>query len=295
MSSVYQGPGQNSQFPQGPNYPVDPMAAGPAPAPVAKEKNTIGLVALVCAVIGFIFACVPGALIIGWILLPIAFILSLVGLFARGKKKGMALAALILSIVGTLVGFIVFFTVIGNAVDESFNAEPTIAPADPANQLSDQPASDADKNNDAAGGAGDSRENPLPLGTAISGSDWTATVNSVDLDATEAVIAANPFNDAPGEGQKYILADVTLTYTGDDPQGSTPWASIDYVTIDGTTISSTDNIAVAPNQLDTLTTLYGGGSVSGNIPLLVPADTADQGVLAVEPDMFTKKKFVAVK
>jgi len=27
----------------------------------------------------------------------------------------------------------------------------------------------------------------------------------------------------------------------------------------------------------------------------VPADTADQGVLAVEPDMFTKKKFVAVK
>lgn len=292
MSSVYQGPGHNPQTPQGPNYPVDPMYAAPAPAPVEKEKNTIGLVALVCAIIGFVFACIPGALIIGWILLPIAFILSLVGLFARGKKKGMALAALILSIVGTLVGFIVFFTIVGNAVDESFNAEPTVAPAD---QASDQPASDGSQNNQAAGGAGDSRENPLPLGTAISGSDWTATVNGVDLNATEAVVAANPFNDAPGEGQKYILADVTLTYTGDDPQGSTPWASIDYVTVDGTTISSTDNIAVAPNQLDTLTTLYGGGSVSGNIALLVPADTADQGVLAVEPDMFTKKKFVAVK
>ena len=59
-------------------YPPQGQVPAPmqqAPAPLKKGRNTVGIVALVMAVIGFIFACVPGALIVGWILLPISFII----------------------------------------------------------------------------------------------------------------------------------------------------------------------------------------------------------------------------
>ena len=69
-------------------YPPQDQVPTPmqqAPAPVKKGRNTVGIVALVMAIIGFIFACVPGALIVGWILLPISFIVGLVGLFRKGE------------------------------------------------------------------------------------------------------------------------------------------------------------------------------------------------------------------
>lgn len=102
-----------------------PMRSAESPSTPAEtkgkgEKNTVGTAALVTAIIGFIFACIPGALIVGWILLPVAFILSIVGLVGSGKKKGAAVAGLIISIVGTIVGFLVFFVVVGEAFEESF-------------------------------------------------------------------------------------------------------------------------------------------------------------------------------
>ena len=64
------------QHPGGtPNYPYPVYPAGPLPV---KRSNTVGLIALVVGVIGFVFACVPGALVVGWVLLPIAFILGVV-------------------------------------------------------------------------------------------------------------------------------------------------------------------------------------------------------------------------
>ena len=89
----------------------------------------VGLIALITAVLGFIFACVPGALIVGWVLLPIAFILALVSLFVKDKPKGMGIAALIVSVVGTIVGFVVFFAVVGSSVDNAFGSgDTTVAP-----------------------------------------------------------------------------------------------------------------------------------------------------------------------
>jgi hypothetical protein len=74
------------------------------PQALAKQKNTLGRIALIVGIIGFIFACIPGALIVGWVLLPIAFILGIVGLFPSGKAKGASVAAVIISIVGAVVG-----------------------------------------------------------------------------------------------------------------------------------------------------------------------------------------------
>ncbi|GAA2181962.1 hypothetical protein GCM10009847_25660 [Leucobacter tardus] len=273
----------NAPGPEAPQYAAAPIA------PV-KEKNTIGLIAFIVAVVGFIFACIPGALIIGWILLPIAFILGIVALCLSGKKKGLGLAGLIISVVGTIVAFVVFFTVVATAFDDAFsNGETSVsAPAE------DTAETEEIVETEEAPEEG-SRSNPYPLGSAISDDEWTITVNSVNLDATDAVAAANEFNEPAPEGEVYVLADVTVSYIGTDAAGDMPTQIIEYVTVDGNTVHSYDAMVLAPEPLDSITTLYEGASTTGNVVLSVPADTAGEGVLAVTPSVFGDKVFVAVR
>lgn len=108
-----------------------------APAP-AKRKNIIGIIALVASIIGVIFACIPGALIVGWVLLPIAFVLGIVGLFLTGKARGTSIAAIVLSTVGTVVGVVVFFTVVSDAFKDSFN-DSDLSASSPTSSASGKP------------------------------------------------------------------------------------------------------------------------------------------------------------
>ena len=260
-----------------------PMPMYQPPMPMKKGRNTVGIIALVMAVIGFIFACIPGALIIGWILLPISFIVGLVGLFRKGEVLWPAVTAVIVSVVGTIVGVMVFLMVLSNVVDEAVSSSGAVSASA------------------APGGAGSSeqgktRENPYPLGTEISGKDWKVVVNSVTFNANDAVAAANQFNDPPAAGKEYVLINYTATYIGDDSSGeSAAFVSVDYVTADGVTVNGTDSMAVAPDAIDSLATLYKGASVTGNIVRAVPSDTAQDGVLAVAPGLLADTVFVAVK
>lgn len=105
--------GETLNFPNA-GYPIPPSPLQPQTP--ARQSNTVGLVALALSIIiGFVFACIPGALIVGWVLLPAAFILSIVGLCLSGKSKGRSIAAVIISIIGVIAGFVVFFAVVGNA------------------------------------------------------------------------------------------------------------------------------------------------------------------------------------
>ena len=72
-------------------------------------------------------------------------------------------------------------------------------------------------------------------------------------------------------------------------------ASIEYVLPDGVTLHWTDSPAVTPEQLDIGTTLYNGGAETGNLQFMIPAAEGANGTIAIEPDMFSKKKFFAVK
>ncbi|MCT1462812.1 MULTISPECIES: DUF4190 domain-containing protein [Corynebacterium] len=274
MSTLYTAP-------VGPAQPVAPVEP--------PQRNTVGIIALVCAIAGFIFGCIPGAFILGWILLPIGFILGIIGLFMKAKK-GTAVAAVIVSIVGTIVSVIVFLFAVGRAFDESFNQDVFVAGPESA-------VAPVAEGSAAQGGsaAGSTRDNPLPIGATVENEEWSVTLNSVDLDATDAVTAENPVNDQPGPDQAYALANVTITYKGDNPQGSMPMPLIEYVTPDGRSVTSFDTLVVAPDALDTLTSLYSGASVSGNEAFLIPAGTAGEGVLAIQPDLLSKKAFFAVR
>lgn len=274
-----------------PGYGPPTQTLPPEPTKAKKQRNVVGLIALIAGVLGFIFACIPGALIIGWILLPIAFVLAIVSLFFKDKAKGMGITALILSIVGTIVGFIVFFAVVATSVDNAFGSGDTKVAA---------PSSDAAGNagateNKPAAQAG-TRENPSPIGSVVESKEWRVVINSVTLAASDAVAAANQFNKPPTAGSEYILVNYSATYIGDEANGQMPaFVSVDYVTADGKTVNRLDNSAVAPEDIDTTSTLYKGGTATGNIAIQVPTATASQGVLAVRPGMLADKVFVAVK
>ena len=99
-------------------YAVPPSRPGPGPEP--SGPSVLGIVALVVAVVGFVFACIPFVQVVGWILLPVALVLAVVALFLEGRKWP-AIAALVVSIVGAIVGAvvaaIVAFNVFGQFID----------------------------------------------------------------------------------------------------------------------------------------------------------------------------------
>jgi len=265
---------------------VEPTASGttpPAPAATAKQKNTIGLVAFILAVVGFIFACIPGALIIGWILLPVAFILSIVGLVLKDKKKPLALSALIISVVGTVVGFIVFFAVVATSFQSAFGTgDPNVT----------SPGSSASASSGASSAKTGTRGNPAAIGSTITGSDYTVVINSVTLNATDQVMAANQFNDAPPAGSSYAVINATITYTGKD-SGDSALVGINYVTASGNVITGLDSLAVAPDPTLGLAELYTGASATGNVVLAIP--DGDAGLLRVRPGLLDSNVFVAIK
>lgn len=275
-------------------YPQQPVAAEPqqpavAPAQDKPARNVLGIVALAISAVGFIFACIPGALIVGWILLPIGFILGLVSLFLKGKVKWQGITAVIVSVVGTVVGFIVFFAVVAASFNNAFGGSDVEIGTDDGSAVVEE----SDSDSDAAAEVG-TRENPAPLGAPIESSDWTVVINSVNLDATEAVLTENEFQDPPADGTVYIGINYTVTYTGDDADGQMPaFVGIEYVTAGGNTVDGLDKILLGPDAIDTVTTLYTDASVTGNAYLEVPAPV--DGVIAVSPGMLADKVFVAVQ
>ncbi|WP_439593822.1 DUF2510 domain-containing protein [Microbacterium sp.] len=102
--------------------PVATAVAEPSAEPAPKmSRNILGIVALAVSAVGFIFACIPGALIVGWVLLPIGFVLGIVALVQKGKPKWLGLTAIIVSIIGTIVGVVVFFSLAAGAVSDALN------------------------------------------------------------------------------------------------------------------------------------------------------------------------------
>ncbi|MFB9957829.1 DUF2510 domain-containing protein [Agromyces bracchium] len=88
--------------------PGTPGMPGAPPEPAG--TNVLGIVALVVAAVGFVFAVIPFVQVVGLILLPIAFVLAIIALFLKGRKWP-AITGLILSVVGGIIGTIVFAVV----------------------------------------------------------------------------------------------------------------------------------------------------------------------------------------
>lgn len=255
------------------------------PSRYVKKTNVLGIIALILAVIGFIFSCIPGALIIGWVLIPAAFILGIVSLFVQGKSKWMGISAIIISVIGTIIGFLVFMSVLGDSLGGD---EVSYVESEKKGFLNDS----ADSPGESEQG---SRENPYPVNSTLETEQWRLVINSVDLQATDKILAENMLNEQPDPGSQYIMVNYSVTYLGDDPDGKMPEPKVDYVTSSGTTIHYFDNFVVVPDRIDEINTLYNGGTETGNIAFEVPSDTASEGVLAIHMETLDNDKaFVAV-
>ncbi|WP_258934511.1 DUF4352 domain-containing protein [Nesterenkonia pannonica] len=160
-----------------------------------------------------------------------------------------------MSVIGTVIGVVIFLMVVADAFDESFSTETTAeAPDDAEGESAEgaaEPEDEAEEPEEEGGAEVEgTRENPHPLGTEVSSGDWTVTVNSVDLEATDEVMAENQFNEAPEDGQTYILVNITAEYVGSDAEGDMPWASVEYVSPEGNTFTEGDALIVAPDAFD---------------------------------------------
>jgi hypothetical protein len=229
------------------------------PAP-AKQGNTIGLIALIVGVVGFIFACIPGALVVGWVLLPIALILGIVGACQSGKSKGTSIAAIIVSIVGTVVGVVVFTVVVGTAFSDAFKKSDLSAPTAASQAGSTSQASPSNERG--------SRENPFAIGDPVESKEWQITLGAPH-EAGTTIAAENQFNDPPKPGMEYWMVPVTATYTGDKTGNLTIGISVKFVGSDNVTYD--DSCGVIPSPLSDVGDLYKGGTAKGNVCVAVPA------------------------
>jgi hypothetical protein len=242
-----------------PSYPYGAYPPYPAvPQTVAKQRNTLGLIALIVSIVGFIFACVPGALIVGWVLLPIGFVLGIVGVCLSGKTKGTSIAAIIVSIVGVVVGVVVFFTVVTDAFSDAFSESDMSAPS---------PSSSTARDDDGQAEAG-TRENPFPIGQPVKNQEWEVIVGA-PREAWAEIAAENQFNEPAQAGMEYWLVPVTATYTGNDTGSPSFDVNVEFVGSDNRTYN--ERCGVIPAPLGDVGELYKGGVAEGNICVAVPA------------------------
>jgi hypothetical protein len=141
----------------------------------------------------------------------------------------------------------------------------------------------------AAGEAGSGPGNPLPLGSRAEHGDWRVMVNLVELDATEAVLAANRFNAAPAAGNQYALVNITVAYLGAGSSEPFGEVGLEYITADG--VGLAEAWASAPGALDQMEEIDAGGARSGNLVFEIPTATAAEGVLAVDLGFLTEARF----
>jgi hypothetical protein len=269
----------------GTGVPLPAPAPAPAPAPpapvLAPSGNGLATAGFVLGLLGFLGSWIPLINVVGIILAVIGVILAAVGL-AKSRKvgsgKALAIAGLILgglAIVVAIVINVAFAHSVDSAVHQTTATDVKAPTGSPGGATS---GSDV----------GATREKPAPIGSAITGDDWTVKVNSV------TTVTKDSLGQKPKAGKTLLLINMTATYNGNNPQGETAWATVKYVTADGSTIDVTDGFFIADEGFDSLKTLFGGASMTGNKILEVPSNWQD-GVLAVKPGLLSDAVFVAVK
>lgn len=103
----------------------------PSAQPPAPGVSVLGVIGLAMVVVGVVCACIPVISIVGWALLGVGFVLSLVSLFLRGRKwpgiTGLAVAA-----VGALLAVAVSLLLVATVAVPTDDAASTEGGTDPS-------------------------------------------------------------------------------------------------------------------------------------------------------------------
>jgi hypothetical protein len=266
-----------------PQLPIAPPSASDS-AP--KGSNGLAVAGFVLGLLGLLGSFIPVVNIGAIIFAVIGIALAAVGLF-RSKTaragKGLAIAGLILGSLAIIIAIIIDAAV-GSAVHDA-----TSTTVD--THVKTTGGAKTGSGSKAAANAGHSRINPAPLGSSVSGGDWTVRINSAKTVDTDSM------GQSAAPGKTILLINLTATYTGHDAQGDTVWSSVKYVAPNGSTFDSTsgNKMLIPNNQFDSLKTLYHGGTETGNEMIQIPAANWQDGVLAVSPGMLSDDTFLSLK
>lgn len=156
------------------------------------------------------------------------------------------------------------------------------------------------------------REHPWALNTATEivldtlgdadGSIWSVTVGDLS-DATERVVASNPFNEAPSEGVVFAVFDLDMTLLDADKVPlSTGWnlsweifGGASNTVYDAFTIDDTFGCGVFSGGFSADTEAYPGGTLSGEVCIPLPVEDLDHPgtQLALSPSTGDRIMFAA--
>jgi hypothetical protein len=126
------------------------------------------------------------------------------------------------------------------------------------------------------------RTDPVLLGDTATIGDWEVRVINIIPDATDEVMAANQFNDPPEEGHQFFLADVEVTYTGEEYDrfdGRFSLRAVGHEAVAYTTYYNT--CGVIPDELGD-PDVYTGGTISGNVCWQIRSSDAESLVMYYE-------------
>jgi hypothetical protein len=256
-------PDQQTHYQAPPGYPMP----GQPPPP---QKKGLAITALVLSIVALVLCLIPVinnfAIVLGLVGLGFA-IAALVIASKRQQKKGMAIAALIMSVVaiiGAIVSQLIFVAALNSVSDAIEEGSDGVVP------LTQEQQSEA-------------AERPaLGLGESSAvGDEYNVTVNAVNLDATEDILAVNEFNEGP-QGQ-FVLIDLSVEYTGSE-EGD-PWIDlgVNFVGSDARQYdSSTCTVLLEKNGSD-VPTLENGGKGDYQVCMDVPAEAVQDAQIFVEP------------
>lgn len=88
--------------------PTPEPAFTQAPTPTVDPTPVLGYIGLGLAAVGTVLACIPAVFFVGVIVLIAAFVVSLIGVFKKAAAKWPAVAGIVLSIVGGVIGTVIF-------------------------------------------------------------------------------------------------------------------------------------------------------------------------------------------
>ena len=267
--------------------------------PETRKTNLLGGFALVLAIVGAVFACIEGVMIVGWFLLPLAVIFGVAALSKPGKKKVTALVGILVSILGIVLSYGVFSNLSRKSMDAAYGtffeshdrSESLVADKSDTERNEDEltepkPAEDLQDSFESNG----TRENPIAIGETAGNYDWDVRVNSFTPNADAQVAEASVSNEPAENGFQYVVVNMTLTYKGDDSEFAQLWP-VAFVADDGSVYHWFDRVITAPEP-ELEGEMYAGAAVTGNVALHIPIDKP--GVLRINLENSRDEVFVAV-
>jgi hypothetical protein len=294
-------PGQQSDAhpsssPQTPSPTAASPAGSPDPASVPGSRRGKGLAiaALVLGVVAFLGAFIPFVDYVVVVPALVAIVLGIIALVRRSAGRALAWTGLVLGVVGLVLSIVlavVYTNAFISAVDESSTSAPAATTAAPPTVPEDQGTPAAPSATPAAPSTatGATADDPLPIGTSVTGRSqgapqWIVSIGAPTLDATAAVLAANPDNTPPAAGMQYATVPVTAEYVGSTFGSPQIEIDVQFVGADGT-VYPEDELSIAPadalrifESLDPST-----GPVTGNVVVAIPTGATEGGVWAVRP------------